>query len=106
MEMVAINRSQPRVQSLSCASTKFRSDIISMCLVPVQIHHPDSNKVLDKYAVLGNCSQGTFVKEEIIEALGITVTETRVTVKMLNGEISQMTTMVENLKVSLGNQSG
>ena len=33
------------VQSLSCASTKFRSDVISMCVVPVQICHPDSNKV-------------------------------------------------------------
>ena len=40
-----------------------------------------------------------FVKE-IIEVLGITGAETRVTVKTLNGEISQMTTVVENLKVA------
>ena len=38
--------------------------------------------------------------EEIIEALGITGAEARVTVKTLNGEISQMTTVVENLKVA------
>ena len=50
------------VQSLSCASTKFRSDIIIMCVVPVQIHHPDSSKVLDTYVILDNCSQGKFVK--------------------------------------------
>ena len=71
-----------------------------MCVVPVQISHPDSNKVLDTYAVLENCSQCTFVKEEIIETLGITGAETRVTVKTLNGEISQMTTVFENLKVA------
>ena len=42
----------------------------------VQIRHPDSNKVLDTYVMLDNCSQGTFVKEETIEVLGITGAET------------------------------
>ena len=69
--------------------------------MPVQIHYPDSNKVLDTYAILDNCSQGTFEKEEIIEALYIAGVETKVTVKTLNGEISQMTTVVENLKVAV-----
>ena len=71
-----------------------------MCVVPVQIRHPDSNKILDTYAMLDNCSQGTFVKEEIIEALGIAGAETRVTVKTLNGEVLQMTTVVENLELA------
>ena len=54
--------------------------------------------------MLDNCSQGLFVKEEIIEVLGITGAVTRVTVNTINGEISQMTTAVKNLKVlgSLG----
>ena len=68
------------VQWPSFASLKFRSDVISMCVVPVQICHPDSNKVLDTYVMLDNCSQGTFVKEEIIEAMHITGADTRVTV--------------------------
>ena len=83
-----------------CFLTKVRSDVISMCVVPVQICHPDSNKVLDTYAMLDNCFQGTFLKEEMIEALGVTEAGARVTVKTLNGEISQTTTMVENLKVA------
>ena len=86
------------VQSLSCASTKFRSDVISMCVVPVQIYHPGSNKVFDTDAMLDNCTQGTFVKQEIIEALGITGIDTRLTVKTRNGEISQMTT-VNHLRI-------
>ena len=61
---------------------------------------PESNKVFDTYSMLDNCSQGTFVKEETIEVIGITGVETRVTVKTLNGEISQMTTADENLKVT------
>ena len=66
----------------------------------MQIRHPDSNKVLDTYVMLDNCSQGTFVKEETIEVLGITGAETRVTVKTLYGDISQITTVFENLKVA------
>ena len=53
------------VRSLSCASTRFRSDIISMCVVPVQIFHRDSSEVLYTYAMLDNCIQGTFVKKYI-----------------------------------------
>ena len=60
-----------------------------MCVVPVQMHDPDSNKVLDTYSILDNCSQGPFVKEEIIVTLDITGTDTRVTEERLNGEISQ-----------------
>ena len=91
-------------KQMTTTYTGVRSDVISMCVVPVQIRHPNFNKILDTYAMLDNCSQGTFVKEEMTEALGITGAETRVTVKTLNGEISQMTTVVENLKVvgSLG----
>ena len=89
------------VQSLSCASTKFRSDVISMCVVvPMQICYPDSNKVLDTYAMQENSSKGTFLKEEIIETLGITGAETRVIVNTLNDEISQMTPVVKYLKVA------
>ena len=91
-------------KQMTTTYTGVRSDVISMCVVPVQIRHPNFNKVLGTCAMLDNCSQDTFVKEEMTEALGITGAETRVTVKTLNGEISQMTTVVENLKVvgSLG----
>ena len=54
-----------------------------MSVVPVEIYHPDSNKFLNTYAMLDNCSQGKFEQEEIIEALGTTGVETRVTVKTL-----------------------
>ena len=88
------------VQSLSCASITSRLDVISMCVAPVQLRHPDSSKVLDTYAMFDNCSQGTFVKEEITEALGITGEETKVTVKTLSGEVSQMTSVAENLELA------
>ena len=50
--------------------------------------------------MLDNCSQGTFVKEEIIEALGVDGRSTSVTIKTLNGEMSQRAIAVEGLKVA------
>ena len=41
-----------KITELSCTSIKFRSDVINMCVVPVQIRHPDFNKVLDTHAML------------------------------------------------------
>ena len=51
------------VQELSCAFTILRSDVIDLCVVPVEIRHPYSSKVLDTYEMLGNCIEGTFVKK-------------------------------------------
>ena len=50
--------------------------------------------------MLDKCSQVTFVKEEIIEELGITGADTTVILKTLKGEISQTTAIVENLSVA------
>ena len=41
-----------KITELSCASIKFRSDVINMCVVPVQIRHLDFNKVLDTHEML------------------------------------------------------
>ena len=41
-------------------------------MVPGQICHPESSKILDTYGMQDNCSQGTFAKEKIMEALEIT----------------------------------
>ena len=49
--------------------------------------------------MLDKCSQVTFVKEEIIEELGITGADTTVILKTPKGEISQTTAIVENLSV-------
>ena len=44
----------------------------------MQVCYPDSNKVLGIHSILGNCSEVTFVKEEIIAVLGITRAKARV----------------------------
>ena len=72
------------------------TDVISS-VVPGQIRFPDSNKVLD------TCNAGQLQSRHICKGgnnWGITEQDTTVTVRTLTREISQMTTVVENLKVA------
>ena len=50
---------------------KLDNEVISACLVPVWVGQKNSIKMIKTYAMLDNCSQGSFIKDEIIEDLGI-----------------------------------
>ena len=69
---------------MNCAEAKF-NQVISMCVVPVDIRHKKSNIVVRTLAMLDNCSQGIFVKTELLEKLEVEGTNTSVTIKTLNG---------------------
>ena len=51
------------------------------------------------YAMLDNCSQGSFIKEEIIEELGITGRKLKLSLKSLTGEKSEELVAVNGLIV-------
>ena len=72
-----------------------------MCVVPVRIKHR-TNKVLETYAMLDSCSQGTFMDEQLLDGLQILGKETTITVKTINGEATELTRLVEGLKVTNG----
>ena len=59
--------------TVKCASVKGKLDTegISMCVVPVWVGHRNSRKMVITYVMLDNCSQGSFIKYEIIEDLDI-----------------------------------
>ena len=71
-----------------------------MSVVPIKICHPNSNKVLAVHAMLDICSQGTFVKEDIVSVLGLEGVSTTIPVKTLSGETSDETKAVDGLQVS------
>ena len=52
------------------------------------------------YAMLDNCSQGMFIKEDIYKNLGAVVREADITVKTVNGEQSMKSTAVSGLRVA------
>ena len=47
--------------------------------------------------MLDNCSQGSFIKDEIIEDLGILNREMKLSLKTLTGEISEDTEAADGL---------
>ena len=46
------------------------NQVVSLCIVPVKVrHHLNPEHQMTVYAMLDNCSEGTFITEEIAEAL-------------------------------------
>ena len=84
---------------IKCASAKIPAKIISMCVAPVKIGHVRTKKELSTLAILNNCSQGTFMKENIKKKLGISGSKTEITIKILNGKQNMESTVVTWLKV-------
>ena len=93
-------------KELTCASVNMGSQVISMSVVPVKLVHENSNKVISTHALLDNCSQGTFVVKSIADTMGIDGTPTSITIKALNGDVTNTSVAVEGLKVCAAAASG
>ena len=68
---------------IKCNSSSIESKIISMCVLPVKISHSKSKKEFSTYAVLDNCRQVMFIKEDIQKKLGAVGREADITVKLI-----------------------
>ena len=82
------------------------SQVISMSVVPVKSFHENSNKVISTHAQLDNCSQGTFVMKSIVDTMGIDGTPGSITIKTLNGDVTNASVAVEGLNVCGAAASG
>ena len=71
-----------------------------MCVVPVNLTYGCSWKTVKTHALLDSCSQGTFMLEKLLRDLGVNGQKTSITIKTVNGEVNNKTTLVEGLKVS------
>ena len=96
------DNAQPResgTDAVKCASVnaKLEAEVTSMCIVAVWVGHNSSSKMVKTYAMLDNCSQGSFIKEEIIEGLGITGRKLKLSLKKLTGEKSEELAAVNGL---------
>ena len=99
------DNAQPRelgTDRVKCASVngKLEAYVITMCIVAVWVGHKSSRKMVKTYAMLDNCSQGSFIKEEITEELGITERKLKSTLQTLTGEKSEELAAVNGLIVS------
>ena len=72
-----------------------------MCVVPVNLTYGCSGKTVKTQALLDSCSQGTFIMEKLLRDLGVNGQKTSsITIKTVNGEVNNKTTLVEGLKES------
>ena len=69
-----------------------------MCVVPVVIK--DSPKEIITHAILDSCSQGTFIVEDLVNALEIDGIDKSVVVKTLSGQSRLKSKLVNGLAVS------
>ena len=92
-------------KDLIYASVNKGSQVISMSIVPVQLVHENSNKVINTHALLDNCNQGTFVMKSS-DMMGKDGTPTSITIKTLNGDVTNTSIAVEGLKVCADAASG
>ena len=78
-------------------------EVVSMCVLPVRLGHEDCpGKEVVVYAVLDDCSRGTFVLESAMEGLnipGIRCTEQDARIDTMIGSATQKTIRVEGLVV-------
>ena len=68
------DNTQPRelgTDTVKCASVngKLDAEIISMCIVAVWVGHKSTRKMVMTYAMLDNCTQGSFIKERSLKGL-------------------------------------
>ena len=72
------------VDEIQCESIG-TEDVLSMCVVPVKVHHNQSDKEIITFVMLDTCSQGTFVTQSFMEQLSIKGIPTSLKIKTLIG---------------------
>ena len=89
-------------ESVKCASVngKLEAEVISMCVVPIWVGHKNSTKMFKTYAMLDNCSQVSFIRDDLIEDLQITGRKLQLSLKTLTGEKLEDTMAIDGLIVS------
>ena len=76
---------------------KLANDFVSMCLIPVYLKFIDCQ--IMTYALLDNCSQGTFVDESLVSRFNTKLEETDLSVNTLNGTETSTSKIVVGLQV-------
>ena len=92
--------SQKSDSTLACATTKLKSKVISMCVVPVKVKCGNSKKEFRIHVMLDCCSQRTFISTDLARKLKAEGVQTTIKIKSLNGKENQETEAVCSLKVS------
>ena len=75
-----------KIEDFSNPSINQETSMVSMCVVPLIVKHKNSSREMKTFAMLDNCSQGNFIKEDLLKELKIGGRVTSISIKTLNGE--------------------
>ena len=70
-----------------------------VCSSSKVIRHGDSGETLKTYSLLDSCSQGTFILERLPKRFVIKGKRTSITIKTLNGDVTNKLSVISGLKV-------
>ena len=73
---------------------KIDAEVISLCVVTVWVGHRNFRKMVKTFAMLDNCGQSSFIKDEFMEDLHISGRKLKLSLKTLNDEESEDTEAV------------
>ena len=74
-----------------------------MCVFPVTLKHKNSSREVKTFAMLDNCSQVSFVKEDLLKKLKIGGRAALMSIKTLNRENTFQSHAVDGLQVCSSN---
>ena len=76
---------------------KHQTKVMSMCTVLLKVRAAAQRKDVLTYAMLDNCSQGSFIREALVKKMQTSGRKTTLNLKTLNGERSESTTAIKGL---------
>ena len=84
-------------------STTIAKNNTIMCLsvLPMMLHHKNNpEKALKVYGMLDNCSQGSFISQDMLHMFDVKGISTRISIKTLTGTTSEDSCLVDGFVVS------
>ena len=87
-------------ENVACASVngKFDVKVTSICVELIKISHQNCKKIIRPCTMLDNCSQESFIKQDLLKRLSVDGQKFSLNLKTLTVEKSEETLMVDNLK--------
>ena len=88
------------LDDLSCNLSECNGNFMSMSIIPLVLFHKDRPEIKIKvYGMLDSCSQGTFIRNDVLEFLDTSVVQTTITVRTMLGSSTEKSCAIEGLKV-------
>ena len=85
---------------MTWATTKMKTRVVNTCILPVKVRHVHCGKEMHIYSVLDCCIQGTFINTGLARKPKADGMKTTTKSKTLNGEDTQESEAISELKVS------